>query len=418
VKKYLPYLFALLLLTGMIFLFMSGRQNNSKKLNEKITFRRQDTNPYGSLVAYAALPYMFPEAKIMTSKGEPGYWDSLSEYKSKQALIIVIDHFAATSDEMDKLINFASSGNTVFVSARSLSESATDRLKCATTTRFDIPEFEKDENGNLLVKDDSLRVRLRKPYFDDSTLYFYPGRKFSSAFSSINYEIAEELGSDENGHTNFIHLRAGRGHFYVHLAPLAFSNYFLLFRKNIRYYEQLFSGVDSSLTKVVWDEYYAGKGADNARRNRSSRNKGWLSALWSYPAFRAAMLVGIFTLLAYVLLEMRRKQRPIPVVTRPRNDSLDFVKTIGRLYYDRADHRNLGRKMSSYFLEHVRSAYKIPTSNLDDRFVQAVQFKTGVPEGEIRSIVSYIKYIDETPQISSAQLNDFFRQLETFYQKA
>src|SRR6185503_10139397 len=96
---------------------------------------------------------------------------------------------------------------------------------------------------------------------------------------------------------------------------------------------------------------------------------------------------------------MRRKQRIIPVMTRPRNDSMDFVKTIGRLYYDKGDHKNLSRKMAAYFLEYVRNRYKLTTVSLDEEFIKNLQFKTNCEEHEIRSIVSFIKYLDEAPVI-------------------
>ena len=142
----------------------------------------------------------------------------------------------------------------------------------------------------------------------------------------------------------------------------------------------------------MWDEYYLYKKSDD---NEREEKKSWLSVLFRYPALKAALLTAIFTLLLFVLLEMRRKQRFIPVITKPRNDSLDFVKTIGRLYYDKGDHKNLCRKMAAYFLEHVRNKYKLPTGTLDDEFVKNLQFKSGVEEQEIRSIVSFIKYLDE-----------------------
>jgi hypothetical protein len=66
-------------------------------------------------------------------------------------------------------------------------------------------------------------------------------------------------------------------------------------------------------------------------------------------SFGAAFVVLAAILLLYVLLNMRRKQRYIPIVKKPSNDSLDFVKTIGRLYFDKADHKNLCRKMASFF---------------------------------------------------------------------
>ena len=145
--------------------------------------------------------------------------------------------------------------------------------------------------------------------------------------------------------------------------------------------------------------------------------RNWLSVLFRYPALKAALLTAIFTLLLFVLLEMRRKQRYIPVISKPRNDSLDFVKTIGRLYYDKGDHKNLCRKMAAYFLEHVRNRYKLATGTLDDEFVQHLRFKSDVPEPEIRSIVSFIKYLDDVPVINYKELSEFHKQLESFYKK-
>lgn len=416
-KKYTPYLFVTLLLTGLIVLFVSSK-SNKKKLNERITMRPADKIPYGHFVAYECLPYLFPDAKVTKSREEPGFWDSLSSYDAGQAYIVVTDYFSATESEMKRLVKFAAHGNDVFISARTVSNAVTEMLNC-NVYDLSVPGFDEDE-GRYIAKDDSLRVRMRTPYFENDTLFQYPGRKFSSAFTKVDNTIAEEIGEDEKRNTNFIHLKAGKGNLYLHLAPLAFSNYFLLYKNNIRYYEMALSVMDGSAKKVVWDEYYINKGEDDGSGGSSSRkrNRGWLAVLFSYPALRTALLIGLFTLLLYVLLEMRRKQRYIPVVTSPRNDSLEFVKTIGRLYHDKGDHRNLARKMASYFLEHVRSSYKIPTGTLNEDFIKAVQYKSGVPDYEIRSIVSFIKYLDDTPVISEAQLNDFYRELESYYQKA
>src|SRR5690242_20718110 len=114
---------------------------------------------------------------------------------------------------------------------------------------------------------------------------------------------------------------------------------------------------------------------------------------------------------------MRRKQRYIPVVKKLRNDSLDFVKTIGRLYHDKGDHRNLSRKMSAYFLEYVRSRFKLPTAKLDDEFVKNLHFKTGVDQAEIRELVDSIKEVDESYSISADKMIAFHKQLESFYKK-
>ena len=74
--------------------------------------------------------------------------------------------------------------------------------------------------------------------------------------------------------------------------------------------------------------------------------------------------------------------------------------------------------MGTYFLEYVRNRYKLPTGNLDETFIQQLQFKTGAAEKEIRGIVSFIKYVEDSPAVSAVDVSAFHQQLESFYKNA
>jgi hypothetical protein len=402
-NKYVPYFFTLLLAAALILLFVTGNNKRSRRFDERITLRKKDKIPYGSAVAYSNLQYLFPQASIYTNRQEPGYWDSLSNYESKQAFISISGRLNADEPEMKRLINFAENGNDVFISTKYLSAAADKILGCSSSS-YSLSLFSDDE------MEDSLHITLNNPPFEKEIEYSYPGKKFDSYFDEIDSATTDILGYNENHHPNFIHLRAGKGNFYVQLEPLAFSNYFLLHKNNIHYYENALSMIPAGVRKIVWDEYYLNKVS-------KSEKKSWLSVLFRFPALKAALLTAIFTLLLYVLLEMRRKQRYIPFVAKPKNESLDFVKTIGRLYYDKGDHKNLCNKMVAYFLEHVRNRYKLATSNLNDEFIKNLQYKTGCEEEEVRGIVSYIRWLDEAPAVSQGQLKDFHKRLELFYKK-
>jgi hypothetical protein len=412
VKKYLPYILAILLIGALVALFATGNNKKEKQLDERITLRKQDKIPYGTYVAFKGLEYLFPAAGIYTNRYEPGYWDSLSYYKSDQALIIIAGKFNADESEMKKIISFIEEGNDVFVSARNISYSVENMMEC------EVKESDILSNiDDIIIKEDSLNVALTTPPFGKQTNYVYPGKELDAYFTSINEKTTEVLGENEQGKPNFIRLRAGKGNFYLHLAPLAFTNYFLLHKDNIRYYEKAFSVINPSATKIVWDEYYLNK----KLIREESEKKGWFSVLMNTEndngkkPFKAALLLAIFLLLLFVLLEMRRKQRIIPVVKQHRNDSMDFVKTIGRLYFDKGDHQNLCRKMSAYFLEHVRNKYKLLTGTMDEEFIKKLQYKSGADVQGIQDIVFFIKYLEDAPAISHKQLNKFHQQLESFY---
>jgi hypothetical protein len=336
----------------------------------------------------------------MAEVAAPGDWDSLSSVEDNQAVILVADYFDADIEELDRLTEFVERGNYVFVIARTAANDVETYFGFSSTI---IGSYNGDDAS------DSLHVNLVSPAFSKTPNFTYPGKKHEGAIYVNDTTRAAVLGRNENGQANFVQFNKGRGSFFFHAAPLAFSNYFILHKANAAYYEQAVSVLPKDLQTIVWDEYFLRKQSDKKEPN-------WLGALLSFPSFKWGLLVGAATLALAILLGMRRRQRMIPPHQSPKNDSLDFVKTLGRLYYDRKDHKNLAVKMATYFLEHLRSRYKLPTHTLDEAFVQALHFKSGFPEAETKQIIDTIHHIKTTPIISETELAAFHRQLEAFYQ--
>jgi len=412
-KKSLPYILGGILVVAAAVLIFTGSSEKNRELDGRLSFLKKDKIPYGTYVAYHGLQYLFPGAHIAVNEKAPVYWDSLSEYESGQALIVISPTFFADEYEMKKIVRFIEKGNDVFISTAFVSQDVKKTLGC-DISYVDMYDLLPDLTTR---NEDTLKVRLEKPPFNNNHTYRYPGKRLDTYFFKLDTAVSTILGTGRDADTNFVHLKAGEGNLYLHLAPMSFTNYFLLRDDNMKYYSDVLSVIPPSTKKVVWDEYYRYKKSYENNSGRSGRN-AWLTTLFSYPALKWALLTAIFTLLLYVLLEMRRKQRPIPIITKPRNDSLDFVKTIGRLYYDKGDHKNLCRKMGSYFLEHVRNRYKLPTAELNGEFVKNLQFKTGMSEEEIQRIVYFIRDIETAPAVSDNQLHHFHKQLESFYSKA
>ncbi len=158
-KKYTPYILALLIAAAIIILFVTGNNENKRKMDGRITLQKRDKIPYGTYVAYNNLKYIFPSAAVYTSQHEPGYWDSLSKFDTRQAYIVVTDKFTADKDEMVRLIDFVKNGNDVFISARYFSAAADAIFGCSSSS-YDI-SFYPDEEEN-----DTMRLSLNNPPFD------------------------------------------------------------------------------------------------------------------------------------------------------------------------------------------------------------------------------------------------------------
>jgi hypothetical protein len=401
-KKAFPYIIGGVLLLLLIILMTSTVSRPNRRMDERVTLRQRDRIPYGTKVAKELLSSLFPRAATPYDLESPGLWDSIETSEDNQAVILIADRFDAERDNLEELTDFVEKGNYVFIISRSASDAASSFFRLSYNAGYSFYSSSSD----------SLQIKLERPAFAADSFFTYPGKKYEGSFNSIDTVYTSILGRNSEGFPNFVQLNKGRGSFFIHAAPLAFSNYFILHKNNVTYYQQVLSVLPENISTILWNEYYLEK----PRKPSDDDEPNWLGALFSYPAFRWGLLVGAFTLALFVLLGMRRRQRMIPPFERPKNDSLDFVKTLGQLYYDRKDHKNLATKMAAYFLEHVRSKYKLPTHTLDDVFVQALHFKSGYPEAETQKIITSIHNIKTAPGITEWQLADFHKDLELFYQ--
>ncbi len=254
---------------------------------------------------------------------------------------------------------------------------------------------------------DSLQVSVKNPVTSDSLFFQYPGIGMGSYAVTMDSQYTTILGRDGKGRANFVRFTyKGGGSLCLHFAPMALSNFFLLYKDNHIYYENVLSYLPSSVKEVKWDEYF---------RYHKRKDFSTLRYILGIRSLRWALLLVLLLFLLIYLFESKRRQRLIPVIAPLRNSSLDFVKTIGRLYYQRRDNQNLALKMAVHFLDHVRVRYHLQTSLLDDEFVDRLSYKSGVAKRQLEDIVTSIKNIQEGGMVSDEYLLTFNRKMEEFY---
>jgi hypothetical protein len=265
---------------------------------------------------------------------------------------------------------------------------------------------------------DSLRVKILDPVSHDSIFFTYPGMSLDKYLVDMDTSVTEILGTNDNGLANFVKFNyKGGGSLYIHLAPATFTNFFLLHKNNKRYYDEALSYLPANTKMVNWDDYF--RYHQNGRKQGGTGNRTFskLSVFLKDPVLRWAVWLSLILFLIIYLFESKRKQRIIPVMLPLKNASVDFVKTIGRLYFQRKDNKNLASKMNSHFLDHVRNTYNIPTSQLDEEFVKRLSYKSGLSINVVRDIVNEVKSIDEEPEIGDKQLLQLSNKLENFYKR-
>jgi hypothetical protein len=133
---------------------------------------------------------------------------------------------------------------------------------------------------------------------------------------------------------------------------------------------------------------------------------------------RWSLRFALLAMLIYVFFESKRRQRIIPVIEPLRNTTLDFVSTVGNVYYERRDNKNIALKQISYLMDFIRNKLYIQTSLPQEELVRAVAHKTGIPEIEVENLFSNLNRVQEVNTLDDVSLVAVNNMIDEFYAKA
>jgi hypothetical protein len=218
------------------------------------------------------------------------------------------------------------------------------------------------------------------------------------------------LAVDDKKNPVFVSTKYGNGNLYLHSYPYAFSNYYLLYKNNNEYISKCLSILPEKTT-VFWDEYYKKEQLEN------QEDFSPIKFILKTPALKWAWYITLLSLLVYVIFRVKRQQRIIPILKPFENTSLQFIKTVGRLYFNKGDHNDIIKKQIAHWLEYIRSKLIIPTATLDSKFIESVSEKSGIEKYKIEEII----YVITDLKNGGASKNDvinLYKKLEYFYKNS
>jgi hypothetical protein len=265
-------------------------------------------------------------------------------------------------DELDKLLDWVTKGNDLFVSARGISPGLLDTLHLET--RVYIPKNDLSSKPQVNFENSSLKNKTHFEFKNEfSSLYFH--QKDSAEIKTLGQINIKE--DDKNKQPNFISSKFGKGKIYLHSTPEAFGNYFLLTDQNYEYAEKILAYINKE-NPVFLDNYYkAGKTFYSSP----------LYVLLSDNRLKWAYYFLLAGCILFIIFEGKRKQRAIPVVNPLKNQSYEYSKTVGDLYLEEKEYEQLITKKINLFLEYIRIHYKISTKTIDEEFHTLLATKSG-----------------------------------------
>jgi hypothetical protein len=386
----------------VILLMLAGNQsrNTADRLDlSKQSFSHKDKLPGGCYAAYNCLQHLYngESVKVMTKPFTRTYKKNDYLNKGEGSLyILVADRLYASRQDIEDMLQFVSTGNQLFL--------AVNQPDSLLKARLGI----RVNDDHLLFGGSPSTERYVNPYIGADTVFSRKGIREGQYFTGMDTANTTILATNEKQQPNFIRVNLGKGNIFVLLNPSSFTNYFLMHDRNIASLEKQMAYTYDTPSGVYWDEYY--KYLNGPQSDFSE----W-QVLMRYPAMRWALWLFVLLLLLYVLFESKRRQRIIPDKPVLTNNSLEFVETLGQLYYQQGNNRNLAQKMTLHWTEYVRTRFYLSTHHLNAAFVDTLTRKSGQPYAIVREIVESIHHIQLSDQVSDADLQKFYKSIHQFY---
>lgn len=414
----------------IIVLFILFRQGTPKRYNWLETYKETSKQPYGTLFIKELLRNYFPEDSTLVI--EQKLSDELPVDSTEHIdmnYVFIGEGLYMDSLDVATLLEFVENGHTAFISSKSIP--------------YDLMFYLYFDECNDIYWDDYT-------YFTDSTKQFnflHPSLKRSEPFE-FSYEYHSKvkpynwhyisdyyfcdqdfgltaLGDievDSSSLINFARIRYGAGFFYLHTTPIIFSNIKLLEGEALDYTNRIFSHLKEG--PIFWDAYSRISEATSRRRNRrnsfspdrSISNKSPLEYILSQPPLKMAWYTLILATLLYLIFMAKRRQRVIPVLPKNSNTSLEFLKTIGSLYFLQNDHKQLSVQKMRLFKSFVKEKYNITLKEFDDKTtINRLVQKSEIPEDKVVAILSMYRNIETSSFVSENTLIDFHKKTDQFY---
>jgi hypothetical protein len=403
---------------------------NKKTTNWKKSYSRKSKEPYGTFLAYEMMQKLFTKAKITDAKKvfkkDFEYTEELPDHVQLKFFIAYDLEFSDI--EIEKLLAYVADGNYAFLSAQAIDQALLAKFGLMSDNEFSA-NVQTSEEGNEFLPKQTFFIGNKLDNMNYTAINALPSQSF---LKDIEYEVDGDetnsdasnqavntdffdifdLGGKENGDYNFMMVRYGKGKLFLHSAPLLFTNYCMLQDSNRAYVETAFSNyIPQNITDIKWHQYLYRRRDDSQKKPNNP-----LSGLMKYPMWMMAIILTSLGLLLYVLFNGKRRQREVPIIEPTKNTSIEFAETIGQLYYNNLDHKNLAEKMIAHLLDKIRTQFNIVTNKLDEEFVQQLSKKSGASMMNTSEMISKINTIRNMTSISADQLVSLYSTIQQFNQ--
>lgn len=376
--------------TNTVYLFINNSFSNFDSINAEITrFVRRGGQ---AIIISSHIYKIYTEEELKQAQEEEN--ENISEeeeYADTMAIDEVYDEDStATNMQDDKAVN----------------DEQSDDYQEAPEAMEEYNEWDKYNSKIGFVKvSDSIFL------FKDVKTQYFVYSKFKEKdtlrtdFPEITFE-AESLIKSLSGVIISNKYNIGKGTLILHNAPDFFYNLSTLNEAYLAHFNLIMNEVNGK--KLLINQ-------EILKKNNWLGDKSPIRELLANKSLSTAYYLLLFFGLSYLLLNGKRLQRPIPLIKKVKNTSLEYVQTLSRLYQLDNQNHKLIEKMKDNFISDMKRKYYL--DYYDEHFNTILSKKTNLSESVIEELKKGFHQAEITNYADDQDLNNIYLLIEKFYNK-
>ncbi|MEN0003809.1 MAG: DUF4350 domain-containing protein [Bacteroidota bacterium] len=393
-----------------------------KRFDWRESYHYESKEPYGTFVVKELLQNYFPDQSFRLLQDSiygalPTSTDTLSNF------VFIGQAMLLDSTDLNALLQFVADGNRAFIASKTLPNELANQFD------YGVCDYYWDDYWGY--QDTMVQLTFAQADLNQDSAYqfqylwrnkasSYEWHYMDPEFFCDSYHAAVPLAYYTlDSIVHFAQINYGEGSFFLHTIPLAFTNVQLLEDQGIAYADGVFSHLHEG--PIYWDAY--SHVSERLGRSRNDTNYGNrklsgdspLSYILSQPALAWAWYLLLAMAALYLLFRAKRKQAIVPVLAPNTNTSLEFLSTIGRLYFIQNNHRQLILQQMRLLLAFIRERYHLHTKALDTTFVEKLATKSEIEQAHLSKLLLMYQNIKQSNFVSDQTFIDFHQLVDHFY---
>ena len=409
-RNIIPYLIIFIFLAILISGFIYLRAYTPKyQWSENLT--KTNENPYGISILYNLTKESRPKEKFHEIKNDN--FDFFLESKKNTSYVYIGSNYFIDSLNIQSILNYVWNGNKAFIAtSRNIERFVYYWFKDSITGTYNY--LEKDTIHTTLFLPDTLKASIYTFYYQFlKQTSNYPWHYFDTVFlQQFPDHSLKILSRIENGKPDFISIDLGDGTLYLHSNPIFLSNYHLIRKETFLYLQTVWNEVLSD--EIFWDSF------SSNMFNKTSfihLKDSPLRFILKHKSLRWAWFILLISILLFVLIQSKRKQATIPLIAKKENNTLDYAKAIGALYFQAKGHRTITMEMMNPLYSFIKTRYQIKVGKEREKIVKNLSKLSGIKENTLTEIFKLELKLKFDDTAESSELYKLYNLVDQFYKK-